>query len=454
MSGNDPINIRLLKLARSTYVRSVLIRLLNASLILGVSILLARLLGPEEYGRYGILLSFATILAIPFTSGLPRTMTRDIAIARINEDRSTIRHIIKLGTLTFLGLIPLIFLVALGVYLIGFEVAGFGFGIFVSALLAPIISADSNRLAIMRGLGSAIRSQVPDMLIRPVGTMIIIVVLLVTVGHANAITGVIAYSIATLLGFMVGAKMVRRDLTLLQKQPMNTRSAQSNINKKNFYISIFTMSLLGSAGTLTGNLDMLLLNQFATYESAGQYKVALTGLALVVLGGNAVSAVSFTRLAEAIPQKDKAKIVAHSDQALKWSVLLTFALSFCVLILGKPIINMLYGDNYSDVWPILMILSVGFCIAFCFGQGPEIASLSGAQVPAALLMILSIIITYIIASTTFDSYGTVGIAFASMVGTIMRYFLISLIVYYRLGVNITVFGTIKRKINDKKNSHG
>lgn len=426
---------------RSSYVRSMGIRISNAALSFAVSVLLARLLGPEEFGRYGILLSFAMILAIPFTAGLPSTLTKEIAIARVRKDYGLVRVLIRLGMKTFLGIIPIVLLVTFSLFVTGYEVAGLGAGVLIAAILAPISAADSNRLAVMRGLGSAVKSQIPDMLVRPVGIVTLVLLLTVTVGHATALTGVIAYSLAAIFGFLVGTIMVRGELkTVPDDLPIN------QVEKKNFFTSILTMSLLGSATTLTGNVDMLLLDQYVSNEAAGQYKVALSGLALVVLGGNAVSAVSFTRLAEAIPTGDKERIARLSDQALKWSILFTIGVTAVVLLFGRPVIMFLFGSGYPDVWKVLIILSVGFCIAFSFGQAPVIASLCNAQIPAALSIVASIGVTIVIAVFTAEEMGVFGIAFASMVGTIFRFAIISVVIRVKLGINITVFGLISRAL--------
>lgn len=436
---------RLMKITTSSYFQSMLIRVTNAGLALGVSILLARLLGPQEYGRYGILLSFAAILAIPFTAGLPKTLTKEIAVARFHHDHGLIRSLTTLGVKTFLGIIPIVFLISLCLYIANFEIAGLGTGILLAALLAPIVSADANRLAIMRGLGSAVKSQIPDLLVRPLAITAIVIALLFFIGSANAYTGITAYSVATFIGLFVGSIMVRSELKSIPKT-----IPRSILQKRTFYKSVVTMSLLGSATKLTGNLDMLLLSQLSSFEAAGEYKVALAGLAVVVLGGNAVSAVSFTRLAETIPSGDKAKIASLSDQALKWSLLFTSAVTIIVVFVGRPVIEFFYGTEYLDSWKVLVILSAGFCVAFSFGQAPEVAALTGNQVPAALSILVSIAVTVGVAYYSVASMGAIGIAIASMIGTITRFLLISIVVRFGLGINITIFGLLTRSLKKRR----
>ncbi|GJN42009.1 oligosaccharide flippase family protein [Corynebacterium ammoniagenes] len=429
---------------RSAYFQSMVIRISNALLAFGVAVLMARLLGPDEYGKYAIILSLATILGIPFKAGLPRTMTRDIAIARTSSDPGRVRAIIRFGAIVFLLLIPLVILVAVCIWIVGYEVAGVALGVVFAGVLAPIFAANSNRMAVMRGLGSAIRSQIPDMLIQPLGTAIIVVALITVLGTASAEVGLIAYAASTILGVLVGVLMVRSDI----KQIPDIAPA-NNFKRSGFLGSVATMSLLGAATSITGNIDMLLLNHFGAYSDAGYYKVALSGLAVVVLGGNAVSAVAFTRLAESIPSGDLNKIAAQSDKALIWSSLFTGGVTVLVLILGRPVINLFFGEEYSDAWPILLVLSIGFTVAFLFGQGPDLASLSGAQVPAAFCILIGIVVTIGFAIGMQDSLGVMAIALGSMIGTITRFVLTSFVVRFSIKIDISIFGFIYRLLKNR-----
>lgn len=445
MSKEVPFLAPIWALIRSAYAQSMAIRIANALLSLGVSILMARLLGPDEYGKYAILLSLATILGIPFKAGLPKTMTRDIAIARTRDDPGRIRAIIRFGSLIFIALLPVVLLLSAAVWLIGYEVAGIAFGVVFAGVLAPVFSVNSNRMAVMRGLGSAIRSQVPDMLIQPIGTVIFVVTLMLALGTASAEVGLIAYAASTFVGLIVGLQMVRGDMRKLPNMP-----PKNEFSKPTFLGSVATMSLLGASTSITGNIDMLLLNQFNAYGEAGYYKVALAGLAVVVLGRNAVSAVAFTRLAESVPSGDLKKIAAQSDQALIWSIVFTAGATAIIFVIGRPVIDLLFGEEFSDAWVILIVLATGFTVALLFGQGPDLASLTGAQVPAAISILVGIAVTIGVSYYAFDSLGVVAIALGSMLGTISRYLLIAIVVRTVLGLDITIFGLISRRLKGRK----
>ncbi|GGG81185.1 oligosaccharide flippase family protein [Corynebacterium pelargi] len=435
----------LTKLQRSSYVRSIGIRGLNGGLGFAVSVLLARLLGPSDYGAYGVILSTAAIIAIPFTAGLPRAMAREVAAARVNDDPGLIRLVIRRGRNTFLLLLPILAFAAIVAWKFGLTIAGTSTGILVAALVAPMLAADSNRMAIMQGMGQAVRSQIPDMIVRPVGTAIIVTVLLVSVHHVGPEVGAVAYASATLIGFLVGAWMIRPAIKALPDQPPKTY-----MSRKMFLLAVFTLSILGSSKILSGNIDMILLNSLFSLKDAGLYKVALAGMALVVMGNNAIATVANTRLAEAVPGGDKSKIAAESDRTMFWALGSSILVMLPVIVVGRPVISAVYGSEYLGSWSILLILGLGFSVSQVFGPVESVAMFSGQQLRAAAAVLLSVAVSVGLAFLFAPIMGVHGVALASTMGLSLRQILVAIFVWKKFDLDLTLIGTISRALQARR----
>jgi len=74
-------------------VGSLALKLLHAGLTLTVSVLLARFLGPVEYGIYAFAFAAVTLLAIPVQMGLPLLVVRETAAGRAREDPGLVNGI-------------------------------------------------------------------------------------------------------------------------------------------------------------------------------------------------------------------------------------------------------------------------------------------------------------------------------------------------------------------------
>lgn len=442
------LSTRIRGIGRSSYSNSLALRVLNAALSLGITVLLARLLGPREYGAYAMLLATAMLLAIPFTTGLPKAMTREIAAARVQDDPGRLRCIIKNGQTLFAIMVPILAVGAILAWTLGLSIAGTSTGILVSAALAPILAADANRIAVMQGLGQAIKSQIPDMLVRPLGTAVIVVILLITVEHVDAPAGAFAYAASAVIGLVVGYLMLRPSLADIPKQ-----EPKNHPTWRKFLPLVGTLSILGGSKSLTANVDIILVDIYSSLEQAGQYKVALAGLAVVVLGYNAIQAVSYTRIAEAVPLNDKQSILHHSDRALLWGTVLSLATLVAIAAVGIPAINFIYGPEYRPAWAILLILGAGFTLGQALGPAENIAMLAGSQLAAAGCIIIGVVTTVVLAAILAPGQGMLGVAIASMTGTIIRHGLLTIMVNRAFNFDITLLGTLRRLMQARHTSN-
>ena len=328
------------------------------------------------------------------------------------------------------------------------NVAGMATGVILSACIAPMMAADRNRIGAMQGLGSAVKSQVPDLLVRPVATAVIVSAILVIAGGVSATSGAIAYSAATLFGLLVGTFMLRSSL----KVALTGEPANETVSWREFIPLVATMSVLGGSKVLTGNVDLILFNVFGDLEGAGHYKVALAGLAVVAMGLTSIQTVVYTRLAESVSAQDHKATMGHIDKTVGWQVFLTSAVLTAVLTVGRPVIELLYGKDYVDAWPTLVILSLGFLVASACGPAEEILMLSGRQLLAATIILASVAVSIVLAIIIYPTLGANGIAIASATANALRSIALMLITFQTIGANTSIVGTVRRRATRRRNS--
>jgi O-antigen/teichoic acid export membrane protein len=58
---------------------SIGLRVVSASFLFGIGVILAKWLGPEKFGFYTLIFSVASIIGIPITAGMPSLLTRETA---------------------------------------------------------------------------------------------------------------------------------------------------------------------------------------------------------------------------------------------------------------------------------------------------------------------------------------------------------------------------------------
>lgn len=439
---------RIKRAIQSSYVRSITVRITGAALAFLASIILARLLGPEQYGKYGILLATATVLAIPFSTGLSRAITKEIAEAKTSGDMGRISQIITLGTKTFLALLLPLIAVSSALYFFGVTVAGTSLGVVIAAVLAPLFAADANRQGAMQGLGSAIRSQIPNQVVRPLALIGIVTVMLLVSGNADAVSGATAYSAAALFSLMLGGIMLRQ----LLNRTITGEPARTTVRWSHFIPLVATMSLLGGSKVLSSSIDLIILNALGDLTGAGHYKVALAGIAVAAMGMTAIQTVLYTRIAATIPSGNVSRTVAQIDSAVGWQAASTLLTTLLIYFAGRPVITLLYGADYLESWTIVLVLCIGYVVSSLLGPSEEILMLTGKQLVAAFVVLGGIAIVVFLASVLGPIYGALGVAIASTTGMALRSLTLMVLAHHSLGANPSIFGAMARMYQKRRTS--
>src|SRR5690606_13473193 len=133
-----------------------------------VGVQLARGLGAEGYGVYGLAMSVIALLTVPTEFGLPQLLTREVAVAHVAENWGRLRGILKWSTRASM---VLAIVVAVGVLLWlawhrQFDTA-FGATLLAGLVLVPAVAALSLRSAALRGMQQIVKGQAPEVLLRP-----------------------------------------------------------------------------------------------------------------------------------------------------------------------------------------------------------------------------------------------------------------------------------------------
>ncbi|MGM0633579.1 MAG: oligosaccharide flippase family protein, partial [Pseudomonadota bacterium] len=144
------------------------LRMLSLPLTLLLSVLLARALGPEGYGRYSFAIAVITILALPVTSGLGQLVTREVAMCQQTERWRLLRGLLRRSHQWVLLASALIAVSALWVLREwgGTQDIGMAFWA-ITVLLLPLLGLNALRSGILRGLRLVVWSRIPEFIVMP-----------------------------------------------------------------------------------------------------------------------------------------------------------------------------------------------------------------------------------------------------------------------------------------------
>ena len=272
-------------------------------LLLVTTILLARWLGPEQYGIYALVTAVAVIVGHFATPGTENVLIRDVASYGVAGRYGASRGLLGFATrIAVIGSVILVLLVVTATW----AYRSFAFdpvtqAMLVGALIIPINALSRVRAAALVGLHQVVLARVPELVVRPV-VLLVVVALAVWIGTGStAVVGLALTCVAYAASFVVGAVLLRRAM------PRPMREAPREYDYARWTRSMPSFLALGFSDVLASQLSITLIGTFGTARDAGVFAVANRGAAVVALGFAGVAAVAAPRIALLWAQRGPAR---------------------------------------------------------------------------------------------------------------------------------------------------
>lgn len=362
----------------------------------------ARVLGPEEYGAYAYVFALAQIFSVLGQMGLGALLAREL-VDKPDEHSRT------LGT-------------AAGMRGIGF-LAG-AIGILLYGLLLPEHSSTEKWLFVVAAvyvLFSTIpimfdgwfRSQVEARYSAMSGIIGNLMGSALKIGAVLAGSGVILVGIIQALSIMITSFFLitffkMRKGPRIRSWTFDPQRAREILSESGF---VFLGSILA---VIYLKIDLAMLRWWADSETVGLYAISARLSEVFYFVPQAIVATFVPRLVE-LRKSDLSIFDRRFQDLLRILALLAYVVLAGILLLGPILMIMVFGENYRDAIPILMVhvLSLPFIfLRFAFSPWIVIVkfpqfSLISQGIGAALNVLLNILLI--------PSYGMMGAAVATLI---------------------------------------
>ncbi|WP_327058751.1 lipopolysaccharide biosynthesis protein [Luteimonas fraxinea] len=391
------------------------LRVVGMGFALLVGIQLARGMGPQGYGIYGLAMSIVAILMVPTEFGLPQLVVRETAASAARSRWGDIRGIINwsrdasLISSVLVAVLVIIVLVAGGRYID----QPLSEALLVGLLMIPCVALTKTRGAALRGLKHIVKGQIPDTVLRP-GTQSLILFfaasLALTLTPALAmLTGVVGAAFA----YLASNIMLRRAL------PSEAKSAQRVIRVKEWRSSCIPMAMTEAMRILQGHLAVLVLGLLAAAESIGIYKVA-TAIALVVTTPTAIFvSVAAPLISSLHTSEDRIRL----QRLLSWT---TAGMVGCTALLSAPFffaapvaINLIFGGDFVEAAIPLQILCAGALLTASAGTAGTLLNMTGHEICVRRASLQSLVLLLALLPPLIWYGGPSGAACATVIASLL-----------------------------------
>jgi O-antigen/teichoic acid export membrane protein len=424
------------------------VRVVGAGLALVAQILAARMIGPEDFGRYSLLLVWLLLMGHGATVGTNQLICRFLSQYLEAGERHAAAGLLRAVFGVVACLAGSLALGAIGMLWLnpfGFDGAMVALGM-IAFMAAPLLTLQDYLEAIARGMDKPTLGIAPAYVMRHLGLIVGLVGLLAMGESADAFT-VMTLTIAGLAAScLLQYVLIRSHL----KEALQGASPAFGERRK-WLRAALPIALVDAAEVLFLNADVLILGLFLPPELVAFY-FAATRLAQV-LGyvPYGVSAVTAQRFAALSARGDRAGLQTMVRQAAVISSTLTAISAMALSILAAPLLG-LFGEGFEAAALVVPLLCLGTVIRCLLGPGEDVLTMLGEERACSLSFMMALALNIALSFALVPLIGLYGAAIATAVSITMRSGLMAYFGYRRLGIILPVgipdsFGTAALKGN-------
>lgn len=413
---------------------SILVKV--SSLLLGfvLTIILARVMGPEQYGLYGFTLALVGLVAIPAQMGLPTLVVRETAKARTKQDWALMRGIWRWATRYIAVSSLLLFsLLGLGLFFFGDRMASNRLEALIIAMpLIPLVALGNVRGAALRGLRRVVLGQLPEKIIRTVALIGLSLLLLWFAGNDgfNAREALIMYVASAAIAFAIGAWMLQQ-----AKPPEVRQETSTRIMALEWRHAVIPLAMISGLHLLNSKVDVLLLGFLRSDAEVGIYRVALQFANLVIFGLVAINMVLHPHFAALHAEGKKQELQRLTVLSARVIFALALPPALVFLFFGNWLITNIFGEAYAPASVALGILVAGQLVNAGMGSVGALLNMTGHERDTARGLFAAFVVNVVLNLLLIPHYGIEGAATATAVSFVVWNVILWRLVWKRLGIN-------------------
>jgi O-antigen/teichoic acid export membrane protein len=433
---------------------SYVLRMGNTGLRFLTSFALARLLTADQLGVYNFAIAWITLLIVPTLFGLDRLLIREFAKLRANAQWEEMRGLWAWSQKVTIRLALVIMFAASGIAWLLYETTGRPallkaghtnlaipalYTLFIALAVLPLWALMLQQQAVLQGLRHIVTAQFPEQVLRPLIFLILIVVAyLLGMRIDTPQYAMLLLLLATAIAFMLS-------LILLYKLlPTAMRLANPLYKSRAWVVAALPLGIGRGLSTLNLQVDALMLGTLDSADAVALFTVAFQGtqlIAVLLVSLNATLGPDLARL------HSKGNLDTLQSTMVRSARLVTvFTAPLCLLlIIGGRYFLRIFGSEFVDAYPVLVILTFGQFFNVMTGSVGILLIMAGYASSAMIGIAIGTGIHISLNIILIPQWGIAGAAVAAAVSQIFVNLIQMALAIHHLGIHTSVFGSFGSK---------
>jgi O-antigen/teichoic acid export membrane protein len=406
----------------------------NQILSFVLMVLLARIMGVNDFGTYLFVWSWVQLLVILSVCGM------DMGALRYLGTYAAEKKYKSFDTYKIFGL-RIIFTSALLISLCGLFVLeilpdfepNLYYCFLIGFAVLPFMALIKFYQSILRVWGRVIAGQFSENIIRP-GLQIILVILVVAIFQTiGALSAMITLLISTVIACVYTLIMERKE-----KHPEDTENQTDLMPKGEWLHYGLTMIFITGSAVVLKQTGVIMLGILDGLEESGLFGAASRISYLTTFALTSVNMIIAPRIAGLYTKNNHAALQTLLNEAAIIIAAFTFVVVF-ILGMGTEFLMGLFGEDFTGASTALRILLISQMIGALTGPVGYLMAMTGHHKQAAYIFFGAAILNIILNFILIPIYGVTGAAIASGLAMVFWNILSVIFVIKNLKLNPSIF---------------
>jgi len=422
------------RLAQKMAGTAFLIRVASAAIAYLSQVLMARWMGPHEFGIYVYVWTWVLLIGGLFDLGLAQSAPRFIPEYSGRRQFDLLRGFLHGSRWLVAGIATGAALLAtLAVFLAAPWLEHYlVLPLFLACLCLPVYALTGVQEGIGRSYNWVHVGMAPPYILRPL-LLLALMSLAYAMGYPiDATSAMLAAVGACWITAIVQLLVMNRGLK--KTVPAGPKAYEVG-GWLRVSIPIF---LVESFYLLLTYTDILILKQFHSPEEVAVYFAAAKTLALVAFVNFSVAAAVAHRFTEYHVNGDRERLSGLLADSIRWTFWPSLGATAVILALGLPFL-WLFGPEYMKGYPIMFVLAVGLVARAAVGPVERLLNMVGQQNLCAGVYAFAFILNLVGCLLLVPRFGGMGAAASTSIALVIESILLFMVTKRRLGLHVFIF---------------
>jgi len=431
--------LKISKIFNSTHIRvsaigSLGIKFFSALFAFLNGILLARILSVKDFGIYVLAFTTLTVLTVPVSLGLPNLITRYISKYEVYEDKPAIKGLlIKTNIFVAISCL-LVYLIVFTSYFVWWKKYDAAFTeTFIYALIGlPFIALGSLRSAALRGLKYVVLGQLPDTFLRNFLFFLGIAFFALLGYKLSPQSAILLLTIATIISFFVGYYLLK--VKLLK----GLKHIKPVFKSKEWLKESIPFTLTSGIEVIKSKSLTYILAIFGSLEAVAIFEIASRSSALISFTLDGLNSAIAPYISSAFEKKNMENLQRIVTKTTRIVFVFALPVALVFIIGGRPLLDFLYGKEYSIAYWPLVILCLGHLVNAFTGSAGIVLNMTGHQGYLSKSLAVMMVLMLLSSIPLVIKYDVIGASVAFSAIFIFQNILWVLYIRRNLRINTTI----------------